>query len=330
MSHGEQVTRNVPAIMPSLSANAPSNRLGMAQWIVTTDHPLTARVAVNRFWEQIFGNGIVGTVADFGTQGDKPTHPALLDDLAVRFTTEQNWSVKALLKTFVMSATYRQQSNVTPALLEKDPQNQLLARGPRYRLSAEQIRDQALSIGGLLSDKMYGPSVMPIQPDGVWAVVFSGAKWRTPNNEDRHRRGLYTYWRRTSPYPSMESFDAPSREFCVTRRIRTNTPLQALVTLNDPGFVEAAQGLGKRMMTEGGETVGDKLRYGFKLSISRMPTQPELRRMAMLYKSEREYYDKHLPEAKAFSNAKDNASEAATWTALANVLLNLDETLTRE
>jgi hypothetical protein len=330
MSHGDKVTRGTPAVMPALPKTAPSNRLGMAQWMVSRDNPLTARVAVNRFWEQIFGNGIVGTLADFGTQGDKPTHPDLLDDLAVRFMDDQSWSVKALLKSFVMSATYRQSSHVTPALLERDPQNQLLARGPRYRLSAEQIRDQSLAIGGLLSAKMYGPSVMPPQPAGIWQVVYSGGRWNTPKNEDRYRRGLYTYWRRTSPYPSMESFDAPSREFCVTRRIRTNTPLQALVTLNDPAFVEAAQAMARRLMAEGGASADDKARFGFKLALSRTPSRAELKRVVSAYQSERVYYQANTGDAEALAGSKTDAVETAAWTAVANVFLNLDETLSRE
>jgi hypothetical protein len=330
MSHGDKVERATPAAMPAFPKDAPKNRLGMAQWIVSPENPLTARVAVNRFWEQIFGTGIVATVADFGTQGDTPTHPHLLDELAVRFVTEQEWSVKQLLKTFVMSSTYRQSSNVSAALLERDPQNRLLARGPRYRLSAEQIRDQALAVSGLLSDKMFGTSVMPPQPEGIWQVVYNGGRWRTPTNEDRYRRGLYTFWRRTSPYPSMESFDAPSREFCVTRRIRTNTPLQALVTLNDPAFIEAARAMGKRLIAEGGASAEDRLRHGFKLALCRAPTDAELTRMMDVYNGELAYYKGNAADAEAFAGDKNNAAEVAAWTAVGNVFLNLDETLSRE
>ncbi len=202
----------------------------MAKWLVSPENPLTARVAANRFWEQLFGTGIVETLEDFGSQGMKPSHPELLDWLALQLVHEHAWSIKRLLKQMVMSATYRQSSKVTPELKEKDLYNRLLARGPRVRLSAEQVRDQALTVSGLLSRKIGGPSVMPPQPEGVWQIVYSGRQWKTSEGEDAFRRGLYTFWRRSTPYPSMISFDSPVREICVSRRIRTNTPLQALVT----------------------------------------------------------------------------------------------------
>ena len=245
MVKGKKVTPDVPKSFPAMDSNLPKNRLGLARWMVSREHPLTARVAVNRFWEQLFGTGIVETVEDMGTQGIPPTHRELLDYLAVEFMETDHWSVKKLLKRLVMSATYRQQSSATPAMLAKDPFNKLLARGPRVRLSAEAVHDQALAVSGLLSHKMYGPSVMPVQPDGIWQSPYDGESWKQSTGEDLHRRALYTYWKRTAPYPSMVTFDSPSREFCQLRRLRTNTPLQALVTLNDPVYVEAARATGR-------------------------------------------------------------------------------------
>ncbi|MBI3192774.1 MAG: DUF1553 domain-containing protein, partial [Pedosphaera parvula] len=228
LSPGDAVTAGVPAAFHPFPADAPRNRLGLAQWLVSMDNPLTARVAVNRHWEKFWGTGIVETSEDFGIQGSPPVNQALLDWMAVEFM-QHGWSMKELCRMIVTSAAYRQSAAVTPALREVDPYNRLFSRGPRFRLEAEAVRDQALAASGLLSTKMHGPSVMPAQPEGVWQVVYSGAAWETPANEDRHRRGIYTYWRRTSPYPSMVTFDAPSREICTVRRIATNTPLQALV-----------------------------------------------------------------------------------------------------
>ena len=239
MSPGERVYAATPSFLPPLPENAPTNRLGLALWLASEENPLTARVTVNRYWEQIFGHGIVETSEDFGTQGERPVHPELLDWLATEFMAG-GWSLKAIQRLMVTSATYRQSSHVTPELQEHDPYNRLLARGPRFRIEAEMVRDVALSAAGLLSAKMGGPSVFPDQPEGVWANPYSDAKWTTSEGEDRYRRGLYTFIRRTSPYPSLLTFDAPSREFCTVRRVRTNTPLQALTTLNDPVYVEAA------------------------------------------------------------------------------------------
>ncbi|MDQ3395729.1 MAG: DUF1553 domain-containing protein, partial [Bacteroidota bacterium] len=225
--HGKEVLPGIPEAWNRFPEDAPSNRLGFAKWLVSKDNPLTARVMVNRLWAQLFGTGIVETQEDFGSQGFAPSHPELLDWLAQQFMNEHNWSIKKQLKQIVMSATYQQSSKVSPELLQKDPGNYLLARGPRVRLNAEQVRDQSLAVSGLLSKKMLGPSVMPPQPEGVWQVVYSGLEWKTSEGEDKYRRALYTFWRRTSPYPSMTTFDSPSREFCVPRRFNTNTPLQA-------------------------------------------------------------------------------------------------------
>ena len=240
---GPEVSAGIPAAFQSLPPDAPMNRLTMAKWLVDGNNPLTARVVANRFWEQIFGIGIVRTSEEFGSQGELPSHPELLDWLAVELV-ESGWNVKQFLKLLVTSAAYRQSSKVTPELYERDPENRLLARGPRFRLSAEMVRDQALFVSGLLSTKMYGPSVKPPQPAlGLSAAFGSTIDWKTSDGEDRFRRGLYTEWRRSNPYPSMITFDAPNREVCTIRRARTNTPLQALVTLNDPVYIESAQAL---------------------------------------------------------------------------------------
>ena len=250
---GPAVEPGVPAAFPPLPEGAPRDRLGLARWLVDPENPLTARVAVNRFWAQLFGVGLVETEEDFGTQGEPPSHPELLDWLAREYV-RSGWDTKALLRLIVTSATYRQSSKVRPELQAKDPRNRLLARAPRYRLEAEMVRDQALALSGLLSHQVGGPSVYPPQPDGLWQAAFNGQRtWATSMGDDRYRRALYTFWRRTTPYPSMSTFDAPSRELCTVRRVRTNTPLQAFVTLNDPVYVEACAGPGAADRPRGGE-----------------------------------------------------------------------------
>ena len=347
-------TAAVPAFLPQLPEELPKNRLAMAQWLVSPANPLAARVIVNRFWEQIFGIGIVETTEDFGSQGFKPTHPELLDWLALRFSQNFAWSIKALLKELVMSATYRQNSRSRKDGVEKDPQNLLLARGPRIRLTAEQLRDQALAVSGLLSDKMYGPSVMPYQPDSVWQVVYNGGEWKESEGEDKYRRALYTYWRRTSPYPSMVTFDSPSREFCVSRRIRTNTPLQALVTLNDPVYIEAAEAMAILMAEKGGESIGQQLTYGYQLALMRTPEPPKLEALENLYAEAIRYYQnepassegiikkvvnkvaadkKESEEEKKKENRKFPPLEKPQLKALAvvaNAILNLDSFIMKE
>lgn len=278
---GERVTAGVPTTFHPLPEGAPANRLGLAQWIMSDENPLTARVTVNRLWARLFGKGIVATEEDFGIQGEPPTHPQLLDWLATEFV-RSGWDVKAMLTTMVTSTTYRQTSNVTPDRLEADPDNALLSRGPRFRLSAEMLRDQALAASGLLSAKMGGPPVMPWQPAGIWQVVYSSKQWETSPGEDRYRRALYTLWRRTSPYPSMTTFDAPSGETCTIRRIRTNTPLQALVTLNDPTLMEAAQHLAKRSSQAGGPSATGRLDHIFRSVLSRPPSEREIDRLLAL------------------------------------------------
>lgn len=330
LSKGEKVQPGFPGIFGGAPEEKLS-RLDLARWLVSEENPMTARVMVNRIWEQYFGIGIVETSEDFGTQGEPPSHPALLDWLATEFM-RQGWSLKALHKTIVMSAIYRQNSKASPELLQRDPYNRLLARGPRLRLEAEMIRDQALAISGLLSKKIGGPSVFPPQPDGLWQVVYSGDKWETSKGDDRYRRGLYTFWRRTMPHPAMTTFDAPSREFCVVKRTRSNTPLQALNLLNDAAYIEAAQSLARRMVTEGGATEHDRAAYGLRLCLARAASKPEIDRLVALYREQLTHFKNNSDAARKMAGEKCSADEAASlaaWTVVANVLLNLDELITK-
>jgi mono/diheme cytochrome c family protein len=335
LDQAQVVQPGVPAFLPSLPKASPS-RLALARWLVAAENPLTARVAVNRYWEQLFGVGLLDTPDDFGIRGKLPNHPELLDWLATEFPA-QKWDTKKLLRLIVTSATYRQSSAVTPALLERDPDNKLFARGPRFRVPAEVVRDQALFISGLLSTKMHGPPVRPARPNsGLTAAFGSGTDWQTSVGEDRHRRALYTQWRRTSPYPSMTTFDAPSRNVCAVTRPRTNTPLQALVTLNDPVYVEAAQAFGRRMVKEGGATIESRLTYGFRLCLARPPQAKELTRLTALFTQARGDFAKNLQEATKLATdplgplAKgQEPAEMAAWTLVGNVLLNLDEVFSK-
>jgi hypothetical protein len=314
------------------------DRLTLSKWIMDPENPLTARVAVNRFWAQLFGRGLVESEEDFGTQGTLPTHPELLDWLAVEFR-ENGWDVKRLLKLIVTSSAYRQSSKVTPELLQKDPIDRLLSRYPRRRLGAEEVRDQALAVSGLLSTKLGGPSVYPPQPDGLWKVAFNGgstAEYKTSTGEDRWRRGLYTVWRRTMPNPTMVTFDAPSRETCTIRRVPTNTPLQAFVTLNDPVFVECSQALARRIIKEGGTDADERIRFALRLCLARPVDEKQIAPLRRLLDEELLHY-KQVPEdaAKLATQplgplpAGVDAVEAAAWTSVANVLLNLDGFLVR-
>ena len=329
LNKGELVTAGTPAALNPFPKGQPRNRLGLARWLAAPDNPLTARVEVNRLWEQCFGRGLVETSEDFGTQGQRPTHPELLDWLATELV-RRHWSVKQTLRLIVTSATYRQSSRVTPTLQERDPANRLLARGPRFRMEGEMIRDVALSAGGLLSAKVGGPSVFPPQPDGIWAMPYNGDQWAVSAGEDRYRRGLYTFWRRTSPYPSLTTFDAPSREACTVRRIRTDTPLQALTTLNDPAFFDAARGLARRMRREGGPNAASQIVDGFRLCTARRPSARELSRLVALDKQELAHYQADPQAATALSGSSQDTAPLAALTVVANVLLNLDETLTKE
>jgi hypothetical protein len=331
----ETVTEAVPAVFHPLLPDVAPNRLAFARWLVDAENPLTARVTVNRFWEQIFGMGIVRTSEDFGSQGELPTHPELLDWLATEFVAG-GWDIKALLKLMVTSASYCQSASVSAELLERDPDNRLLARGPRFRMSAEEIHDQVLFVSGLLSPKLYGPPVRPPQPSSGLTAAFGGSlDWKNSEGEDRYRRAIYIEWRRTNPYPSLATFDAPNREVCALRRPRSNTPLQALVTLNDPVYVEAAQALGRRMVQTNGSNA-DKARFGFRLCLTRQPRDPELNRLLEFYQVALAQYAKQPEMAKPFAcdplgplpDGTDLAA-AAAWTAVGNVLLNLDEMLMR-
>ncbi|HJQ23838.1 MAG TPA: DUF1549 and DUF1553 domain-containing protein [Blastocatellia bacterium] len=339
LNKGERVYADVPACLPRLAADQMPNRLGLARWLVSDDNPLVARVTVNRFWEALFGRGLVETSEDFGTQGQAPTHPELLDWLAMRFMRGGwggRWSMKSLVRLIVTSATYRQSSRVTAELLERDPYNKLLARGPRFRIEAEMVRDVTLAASGLLSRKVGGPSVFPLQPEGIWNIPYNADRWQTSKGEDRYRRGLYTFIRRTSPYPMLTAFDAPSREQCTVRRPRTNTPLQALTTLNDEAFVEMARALAKRMDKEAAGGAAARLAYGFRLCTARRPAAREVKRLVALYEKERARFTADAASARAL--LKDDAAklddrraaEMAAMTVIANVLLNLDETLTKE
>jgi hypothetical protein len=330
---GKEVREGLPSAFQPLPEGAPTNRLGLARWLVDENNPLTARVVANRFWESIFGIGIVRTSEEFGAQGEMPSHPQLLDWLATEFIQHQ-WDLRHLLRLMVTSAAYRQSSRLTPELLAHDPDNRLLGRGPRFRLSAEMVRDQALFVSGLLSSKMYGPPVKPPQPkSGLSAAFGSGIDWETSAGEDRYRRALYTMWRRSNPYPSMATFDAPNREVCVVRRVRSNTPLQALVTLNDPVYVEAAQALARRMATAG-TTPADKARYGFRLCLARPPAEAELKRLLQLYGKSYARFAGDLDKAREVATKPagtpaegSDIAELAAWTVVSNVLLNLDEML---
>ncbi len=332
LTRGEAVQPAVPQALNGRLETLPPNRLGLARWLVSPENPLTARVTVNRFWAELFGTGLVETLEDFGTRGEPPSHPELLDWLAVEFIETHGWSVKSLVRQLVGSAAYRQSSQVTPMLLERDPRNRLLSRGARFRLSAEQVRDQALAVAGLLSEKMYGPSVMPAQPPGIWNSPYDGASWETSRGEDRLRRALYTYWKRTSPHPAMVTFDKPSREVTVSRRIRTNTPLQALVTLNDPVFVEAAVGFGRRMMSEAEGSPADRIRWGYRLALAREPAAPTIEDLEALYEETRDFY-LHNPAAGETLvdgiDAPEKVPQLAALAIVASVILNLDEFLTR-
>ena len=338
---GPKVERGTPSVLPPMPKGAAMNRLGLAKWLTQKSHPLTARVTVNRLWQQAFGTGLVKTSEDFGSQGEPPSHPKLLDWLAVDFQ-ENNWDVKRLMKQMVMSATYRQNSNVTPEIIKRDPENRLYARGPRYRLDAEMLRDQALAVSGLLVNQLGGPSVKPPQPEGLWfAVAFTTsntAKFKKDVGANKiYRRSLYTFYKRTSPPPSMTTFDAPSREACVVRRERTNTPLQALLLMNDPQYVEAARFFAQRMMAEGGKTPEEQIAWSFKTATSRPISK---RNQEVLLKAFHTFHTafkkdpesaKKLIEVGETANGEDvNAVELATRTMLANILFNLDEFVTKE
>ncbi|CAG0959839.1 hypothetical protein PHYC_00664 [Phycisphaerales bacterium] len=325
LTPGEAVAPAVPAALGALPAG-PADRLDLARWLVSRDNPLTARVHVNRLWSAYFGRGLVETEEDFGTRGMPPTHPDLLDYLAVEFM-EHGWSQKHVHRLIVTSAAYRQSSRVTPDLLEHDPHNTLLARGPRIRLEAEIIRDQALALGGILSTTRGGPSVMPPQPPGIWSHAYSGEQWKNSEGEDSRRRAVYTFWKRASPYPAFVAFDAPQRQVTCTRRSRTNTPLQALTTLNDPVFMECASGLAKRILDQVGMNDDHRIEFAFRACTARTPRAEERARLLALLDQQRSTFAAAPQDAKTLTG--EESPERAAWVVVANVLLNLDEVLTK-
>lgn len=350
---GEKVKAGLPSFLPPLAKDAPVNRLGLAKWLVDPSHPLTARVTVNRYWQMFFGTGLVKTSEDFGSQSEPPSHPELLDWLAVQFmqptfspASEKRpkaWSVQELVRLIVTSSTYRQSSRMTKDLHARDPENRLLARGPRFRLQAELIRDQALAISGLLNPEIGGKSVSPYQPAGLWEELASRAdskNWSAQffeqsHGKDLYRRSMYTFWKRTSPPPQMLTFDAPDRETCTVRRARTNTPLQALILMNDPTYVEAARKLAERLLREA-KTTEDRLTLGFRLATARLPNGKEIAILQRVLDQQMARYAKDEAAALKLLGVGESprddrlsASELAAWTVVSNVLLNLDEVVTK-
>jgi hypothetical protein len=337
----EKVQPGVPAILPLLPKDAPLNRLTLAKWLVDPGHPLTARVAVNRFWQMYFGYGIVKTQEDFGVQGEAPVHPELLDWLATEFI-RTGWDVRAMQRLIVTSATYRQSSHVTQALLDKDPEDRLLARAPRTRLPAEMIRDTALAASGLLNPRIGGPSVFPYQPKGLWEEMafgegFSAQSYEQSHGEDLYRRSMYTFWKRTVPPASLSTFDAPDREKCTARRTLTNTPLQALVLLNDPTYVEAARALAQRALTGSGKSESGRIEFMFRLATARKPTPDETGVLAQLlekqlvsFRVDRQAALQLLGVGESPRDPRLNMTELAAWTTVASAILNLDETISKQ
>ena len=337
----EQVIAGVPEVFPPLLPGVPGNRLSLARWLVSGSHPLTARVTVNRFWQSFFGTGIVKTAENFGSQGSLPSHAALLDWLADQFV-RSGWNVKDMMRLLVTSATYRQSSRITDESFRQDPENRLLARGPRLRLQAEMIRDASLSAGGLLVRSVGGASVRPYQPDGLWEEVAFGIKtygaqqYKQDHGDALYRRSMYTFWKRSCPPPSLVTFDAPDRETCTVRRERTNTPLQALVLLNDPIYVETARGLAQRTIKEGGTSDHDRIEYAFRIVTGRRPTAveagillEELQEQIKSFSTDKQTTQRLLSVGESKVDKKIKMEELAAWTMVARMLLNLDEAITK-
>jgi hypothetical protein len=338
-NHGEKVAPGVPALLPPLAKDGPANRLGLAEWLFSPEHPLTARVAVNRYWQLYFGIGLVKTAEDFGSQGDNPVYRDLLDWLACEFRNK--WDIKTLQKLIVTSATYRQSSRATPELQEKDPENRLLARGPRFRLAAEMVRDNALAASGLLNRTIGGPSVFPYQPPGLWEELsrgetFTAQEYHESQGPDLYRRSMYTFWKRTVPPAALTTFDAPDREKCTSRRLVTNTPLQALVLLNDPTYVEAARVLAQGAIVQAGSDPQARVLFLFRAATARRPTPAETRTLLELEQRLMDRYRKDPGAAQkliavgASPAANLEATELAAWTMVSSTILNLDETITKE
>jgi len=335
----DKVAPETPAALPAMPADFPRNRLGLAQWLLRPEHPLAARVTVNRFWQELFGAGIVRTAGDFGVAGEMPSHPELLDWLAVEFR-ESGWDMKKFFKLLVTSATYRQAADTTATKLTKDPQNRLLSRGPRFRMDAEMIRDYALASSGLLVSKLGGPSVKPYQPDGVWEAVAmpnsDTSKYARDTGEKLYRRSLYTFWKRSAPPAQMEIFNAPSRETCTVRRERTDTPLQALVTLNDEQFVEAARNLAQQTLKDGGAKDAERLDFMARRLLARTFRPAErkivestLNDLLAHYRAETEAADKLIAVGESKADASLDKPTLAAYTMVANQLMNLDEVLNK-
>ena len=328
---GVVVNPDVPASLGALPANAPRNRLGMAAWLTSAQNPLTARTMVNRVWEQLFGTGLVETLEDMGSQGTPPTHQELLDWLSYNFMHHDKWSVKKLIRTMVLSATYRQDAKISPEQLQKDPTNKFYARYPRVRLSAEQVRDQALCISGVISNKMYGPSVFPYQPKGIWLSPWNGAEWVQSKGEDQYRRALYTYWKRSAAYPSMLTFDGVSREVCTVRRIRTNTPLQALTALNDSAYIDIARQFAYRMQATAGKEIKQQISTGFKLATHHTIDEKSLQALLHLYNQGYAQFKNDADKTCEIIGGINEHTNPATaaLTVVANAILNLDEVVTK-
>jgi hypothetical protein len=321
--------------LPPLPKNAKANRLGFARWLVSRNNPLTARVTINRLWRDLFGHGIVKTIEDFGAQGARPVHPELLDWLAVEFM-ESGWNVKHMMKLMVSSNAYRQSAVISLDQLKRDPENRLLARGPRFRLPAEMIRDQALAVSGLLTRKVGGPSVKPYQPKGLWKEIASDTVYDQAQGDDLYRRSLYTFWKRTVAPPMMMTFDASGREMCEVRQVRTNTPLQALSLLNDVLFVEAARVLAQKVIVQSLREKS-RLAFAYQTVLARDPTARELAILTASLKFYRERFERSVKDARDFASTGDKVAavefdpvELAAWTAICSTLLNLDETVTKE
>ena len=326
---GKEVSPNVPAALGSLPANAPKNRLGMAQWLTDTKNPLVSRTIVNRIWEQFFGIGLAETLEDMGTQGIPPTHRELLDYMAWKLMHVYHWDLKKLMKEIALSAVYKQDSKLNKEALEKDTTNKWYARGPRVRLSAEEIRDQALMVSGLMSEKMYGPGVMPFQPDGIWNSPWNGSYWKTSEEGDQYRRSLYTYWKRSAPYPSMLSFDATSREVCTARRIRTNTPLQALTTLNDSVFVEVAKHFAERIQTSVSKDKSAQISKGYELAMHHAIAEDKRKAFEKLYDKAFAQFKADKNKLVATTGSEKSTAENAALIIVAEAMLNTDEFITK-
>jgi hypothetical protein len=339
-SPGKEVSPGIPAILGTLRPDQPPSRLVLAQWLVSGENPLTARVVVNRLWALCFGTGLVSTLDDFGSQGEWPTHPELLDWLATDFL-ESDWDIKALLRLIVTSSTYRQSSRLTPDLAQRDPGNQLLARASRHRLPAEMVRDNALAISGLLHEKFGGPSVYPYHPGGLWEeMAWADSPWKSwpqSRGQDLYRRGLYTFWKRSVLHPVLAMFDAPNRNLCEVNRSATNTPLQAFAVLNETSFVEAARALAARMISEGGDGLAARIDHGYLLAMTRTASSSEQQSLLDVYRQSHENFTQKPDEAAALLKVGEwqappdlNTLELAAWTTVAQVILAADETMTRE